>query len=441
MTANDREAAASARLGKTLGDKWTLESLLGVGAMAAVYAGRHRNGARAAIKVLHPHIARSKDLRDRFLREGYAANKVEHPGVAKVLDDEVVASGPDEGTAYLVMELLEGQSLEDRLLDGPPISQGAVMELARAVLDVLDAAHKHGVVHRDLKPENLFLSIGEAGVGKVKVLDFGLARISDDAVRTLSGQAMGTPSYMPPEQAAGRVHEIDGRADLFALAATCFRALTGRTVHPGQSVAEIVLTMAREKAPKIRTVAPGVSAGVARVIDRALEYRREDRYADAAAMRVDVDAALVALSKGEADSIIRAADILEVEDKTLTPSLPVFENDESLHPAGVPRPRWALRIGVVALVIGAGITWAYFRSKPKPPEPIAALAVVPPAPPDTTVQDASMQAAPIEMPDPPAINDAGGADASHPSYVSPRQVRLRNPPTRPPPKPKKKTKH
>ncbi len=413
--------------------------------------------------MLHPHIARSKDLRDRFLREGYAANKVEHPGVAKVLDDEVIASGPDEGTAYLVMELLEGQSLEDRLLDGPPVSQGAVMELARAVLGVLEAAHKHGVIHRDLKPENIFLSIGETGVGKVKVLDFGLARISDDAVRTLSGQAMGTPSYMPPEQASGRVHEIDGRADLFSLAATCFRALTGRTVHPGQSAAEIVITMASKQAPKIRTIAPDVSEGVARVIDRALEYKREDRYADAAAMKVDVEAALVAMTKGVADSIIRAADILEVlDDKTLNneqpvplagvaegarggPALPVSENDESLHPAGVPRPSWALRIGLVALAIGIGGAWAVFRSKPKPPEPptataVAAVPSAPAAPADTNMQDASMQTASIEMPDIPAVADAGAVTAARPPFVSPKQVRLRPPAHSTPkakPKPKK----
>ena len=98
-----------------LDDKWTLERLIGVGGMAAVYAATHRNGARAAVKVLHTDLSRHKEVRERFLREGYAANRVEHPGAVKVLDDDVVVSGPESGTAYIVMELLEGESLQDRI--------------------------------------------------------------------------------------------------------------------------------------------------------------------------------------------------------------------------------------------------------------------------------------------------------------------------------------
>src|SRR3990172_8783751 len=115
----ETDARAYARVGATLNDKWTLERLLGIGGMAAVYAGKHRNGARAAGKVLHPDISKIQEARERFIREGYAANSVEHPGVVKVLDDDVVSGGDDDGTAYLVMELLEGESLEDRIERGP----------------------------------------------------------------------------------------------------------------------------------------------------------------------------------------------------------------------------------------------------------------------------------------------------------------------------------
>src|ERR1700733_1510658 len=104
----DAERRARERVGSALNEKWTLESLLGVGGMAAVYAGKHRNGARAAVKVLHPELARIPEVRERFLREGYAANRVEHRGAVSVLDDDVVQGGLDEETAYLVMELLEG---------------------------------------------------------------------------------------------------------------------------------------------------------------------------------------------------------------------------------------------------------------------------------------------------------------------------------------------
>jgi serine/threonine-protein kinase len=128
----------------------------------------------------------------------------------------------------------------------------------------------------------------------VKILDFGLARVGEGGVKTVHGMAIGTPSYMPPEQADGRADEIDGRTDLFALGATCFRMLAGRTVHPGNNALEIVMLMAKEAAPKIRTVAPHVTPATALVIDRALEFKRDDRWPDAAAMLAAVDAAIVA---------------------------------------------------------------------------------------------------------------------------------------------------
>jgi len=284
-----------------LNDKWTLERLIGVGGMAAVYAARHRNGAKAAVKVLHPDLSRHKEVRERFLREGYAANRVEHPGAVKVMDDDVVAAGPDAGTAYLVMELLEGESLQDRLERGASIGEREFLAIAEMVLDVLDAAHSRGVVHRDLKPENLFLVL-DAGSGqeRVKVLDFGLARLLDGQAITTYGLALGTPSFMSPEQAAGRIDEIDGRTDLFALAATGFRLRTGRRIHEGANAIELVRKMANFAAPKIQTMAPDVSSPFARVIDRALEFKREDRYGSAAEMRADVRRAL-----GQLDGLAR----------------------------------------------------------------------------------------------------------------------------------------
>ncbi len=297
---------AQERVGTVLNDKWTLERVLGVGGMAAVYAARHRNGARAAVKVLHADLSRHADVRERFLREGYAANKVEHPGVVKVLDDDVIAAGPDSGTAYLVMELLEGESMQDRLERDPPMGEREFLAIAERVLEVLEAAHSRGVVHRDLKPENLFLlgtkhegaAAEDVGTIRVKVLDFGLARLLEGQTITTYGLALGTPSFMSPEQASGRVDEIDGRTDLFALAATGFRLRTGRRIQEGANPVELVTKMANLPAPRIRTLAPSVSAPFARVIDRALEFRREDRYESAAAMLQDVRKAIMELDAG-----------------------------------------------------------------------------------------------------------------------------------------------
>jgi serine/threonine protein kinase len=292
------DAVAVARVGTVLNDRWALEKLLGVGGMGAVYAARHtRNGARAAVKILHPELSRLAEVRDRFLQEGRAANIVQHPGVVKVNDDDQIKIGPDAGTTYLVMDLLEGDSLEDRLERGPPVDERELLGILDAVLDVLAAAHAKGVVHRDLKPENLFLAKNPAGGEGTRwmVLDFGLARLLDTQVITRNGIAVGTPAYMSPEQAAGRREEIDGRTDVFALAATSFRVLTGRRIHEGGSPVETVLKMASVPAPKIRDVAPQVSVPLARVIDRALAFRREDRFPDAAAMRAEVGRAIALL--------------------------------------------------------------------------------------------------------------------------------------------------
>jgi serine/threonine-protein kinase len=293
----DDDRRAEERVGSVLNDKWTLERLLGIGGMAAVYAARHRNGARAAVKLMHPALSRHPEVRERFRREGYAANRVDHPNVVKVLDDDVVAAGPDTGTAYLVMELLEGHSLQDRLEDGPPLAERDFLAIAGEVLEVLAVAHARGVVHRDLKPENLFLlrdSIGDGAPGpfRVKVLDFGLARLLDGQAITTYGLALGTPSFMSPEQAAGRLDEIDGRTDLFSLAATGFRLRSGRRIHEGANAVELVRKMATMAAPRLKTVAPEASASYARVIDRALEFRREDRYENAAAMLEDTRRAI-----------------------------------------------------------------------------------------------------------------------------------------------------
>ena len=290
---------AQQRVGAVLDEKWTLEHLLGSGGMGAVYSARHRNGARAAVKLLHPELARIAEVRERFLREGYAANRVAHRGVVQVLDDDIVKSGPDEGSAYLVMELLEGESLQERAARSPKLGERELLEVMDAVLDVLTAAHQHGVVHRDLKPENIFLANDPEREGvRVKVLDFGLARIAEATAVTSAGIAVGTPSFMSPEQAAGRSEDIDGRTDIFALGATMFRIVTGRRIHESENMVQLVTLMASVPAARLRSIVPDVSESFARVIDRALAFDRADRYPDAAAMRADVHAALEVAARG-----------------------------------------------------------------------------------------------------------------------------------------------
>ncbi len=163
---------ARQRIGQTLRNRWRLDVLLGVGGMAAVYAATHRNGTRVAIKMLHTELSASQDIRSRFMREGYAANAVGHDGAVKVLDDDTA----EDGSLYLVTELLDGETLEDRRVrGGGQLSEDDVLSVADQLLDVLVAAHAKGVIHRDIKPANIFLSRS----GQLKVLDFGIARLRE----------------------------------------------------------------------------------------------------------------------------------------------------------------------------------------------------------------------------------------------------------------------
>ncbi len=360
------DSLATERVGSVLNDKWTLERLLGVGGMAAVYAGRHRNGAVAAIKALHADLSRNKEVRERFRREGYAANKVAHAGVVKVLDDDVVVGGAYEGTAYLVMELLEGESLQDRLERGERMDERAFLEIADCVLEVLQAAHERAVVHRDIKPENLFLVRDPVAAGaRVKVLDFGLARLLDGQAITTYGLALGTPSFMSPEQAAGRLDEIDGRTDLFALAATGFRIRTGKRIHEADGPVEMVMAMSKLPAPRIRTVTGDVSEPFARVIDRGLEFDRENRYESAAAMRADVRRALAELeprlqpSKPSPPPPVPPASTreqtMELSDRDIVKP---YGLDESIR---IPKTRSALPW--IALLFVAGLAFGAWRTR------------------------------------------------------------------------------
>jgi eukaryotic-like serine/threonine-protein kinase len=279
----DVEEASARRVGTTLKGKWVLEQLIGVGGMASVYAGRHKIGRLEAIKILHAGVAASPQLRARFEQEAHAVNSFRHPGVVEVRDIDTA----DDGSPYLVMELLDGESLGARMRRDPPLALADVLRIASETLDVLAAAHARAIVHRDIKPDNLFITTS----GAIKVLDFGIARVrSSDAkaMLTKQGVTLGTMAYMPPEQARGE--EIDGRADLFAVGATMFRVLAKRLVHDAASEAERVMKVLGEPAPSLATVAPSVPADVVLVVDRALAYDRNHRYPDAATMKADVDA-------------------------------------------------------------------------------------------------------------------------------------------------------
>jgi eukaryotic-like serine/threonine-protein kinase len=284
MDANDPlTMSCKARVGRVLNGKWRLDHLIGVGGMAAVYAATHRNGARAAIKLLHGELTLHSEAKERFLREAYIANKVQHPGTVKALDDDVT----EQGEPYLVMELLQGEAVDGRARTmGGRLPVAEVLWIAERTLSVLELAHAAGVVHRDLKPENLFLTES----GELKVLDFGIARLreANQTKKTQTGMMMGTPEFMSPEQAMARWNIVDGRTDLWAVGAIMFSLIAGRSVHEGSTVNEILIRAATQPASSLARVVPSAPLSLVKLVDRALAFDQKQRFPDAAMMRAHV---------------------------------------------------------------------------------------------------------------------------------------------------------
>jgi serine/threonine-protein kinase len=281
MSDEDGLREATERLGTILGGKYYLDDVLGVGGMAAVYAATHRNRKRFAVKVLHTELSARRDIRARFLREGYVANSVNHPGVVAVLDDDVDA----DGSAFLVMELLDGVTVDalGKGLGGRyPIREA--LAVTHQLLDVLTVAHESAVIHRDIKPANLFVSMQ----GTVKVLDFGIARLRDAAAgvqSTRAGAILGTPSFMAPEQALAEGDEIDPRTDVWSAGATLFNMISGQFVHEGDNSRQLMIRAATAPARSLADVVPDAPAAVVEVVAKALAFEKSARWDSAAAMR------------------------------------------------------------------------------------------------------------------------------------------------------------
>ncbi|MGO8997589.1 MAG: protein kinase domain-containing protein [Polyangiaceae bacterium] len=280
MPDDDVKKLAESRLGHVLKGKYRLDRVLGIGGMAVVYAATHRNKKRVAIKMLHPELSIRENIRTRFLREGYVANTVDHPGAVAVHDDDVA----EDGSAFVVMEYLDGAPVDQvATRHEGRVPLGLVLSIGDALLDVLSAAHAKGVIHRDIKPANLFLTTD----GRLEVLDFGIARLHDETGTgaTQTGAMLGTPAYMAPEQARAESSKVDGQTDLWAAGATLFVLLTGQLVHEGENASQLLIAAGTRPARKIRSLAPEVPEAIAEVIDKALAFQKAERWSSAKEMR------------------------------------------------------------------------------------------------------------------------------------------------------------
>jgi tetratricopeptide (TPR) repeat protein/predicted Ser/Thr protein kinase len=310
---------------------------LGAGGMGVVYEAEDtRLGRHVALKFLPEHLSLTADMVERFEREARIASSLNHPNICTIYD-----VGSHEGRRYIVMELVDGESLRGRV-HGQPLPLDTILDLGSQLADALDAAHKKGIVHRDIKPANVFITRR----GQAKLLDFGIAKLggdshavppADDATRaggdvlTTPGVAVGSVNYMSPEQARGE--EIDGRSDLFSLGLVLYEMATGRQAFGGQTTAVVFDAILNRQPADPRTMNFALPEDVTRVIMRALEKDRKMRYQTAADM-------LAELGRVRRDSTATATAAGATRTATRT-----FSVSATL------RPRWLVYGGVAALVL------------------------------------------------------------------------------------------
>lgn len=415
-------------LGLVVDDRYRLDAVVGRGGMGLVFRAMHLVLRReVAVKILHPSLAASHDVRSRFEREALAVGKVDHPNCVATFDVGRLA----DGSLYLAMELLEGRQLGEVLAHEGRLAPKRALHILRHILRGLSGIHNAGLVHRDIKPDNIFLTRQGEDVDFAKILDFGIAKpivgeLVDDGVRlTQAGMAFGTPIYMSPEQALG--NKLDGRADLYAAAVIGYEMLAGQLPFYSDDRLEVMSMHVAKPVPEMRTRMPPdgdtVPPTVERLIAKGLTKKPEERYASAedfiAAIEEVLGAMEVEVAKVHhrtlADAQPTEVDISPIDhnpSRTLDDlllqlpgsapvqlqPLPVEELGESVpRPRAMPRAqaRWILYVATLAGAIVFGVAAAVVTTRS---EPVAHL----PAPAPTPEAVPPQVAVPSEPPTPAA---------------------------------------
>jgi eukaryotic-like serine/threonine-protein kinase len=361
------EAAAGVAEGQILAGKYRVERVLGVGGMGVVIAARHVElDEKVAIKFLLPTMLADTNAVVRFSREAKAAVRIKSEHVARVFD----VGRLENGAPYMVMEFLEGNDLAAWLArSGPlPVAQ-AVDFVLQACIGVADA-HALGIVHRDLKPANLFCVRRSDGRPSIKVLDFGISKMTDAAGSGMSfthtSAMMGSPLYMSPAQFRSSKN-VDARTDIWALGAILFELVTGEPPFRAETVPELAIKIATEPPPRADSLRPNVPRGLATVVAQCLEREPERRHRDVAALAL----ALAPFAASEAQPLaLRVAGILGQSAQSGIPSAPTPEVSHAeartasplqyTSPEAPNRSRLALTIALLGGLIvagGAGISW------------------------------------------------------------------------------------
>lgn len=264
-------------VGQTVGN-YKITAKLGEGGMGVVYLAEHPViGKKVAIKAIHPELSKNPEVISRFMTEAKSVNQIGNEHIVDISD----FGNTDDGEFFFVMEFLQGEALSDRISREHRFAPARALKIAAQVADALAASHEHGIIHRDLKPENVYLITRGSNPDFVKVLDFGLAKLTqgDQKVthKTRTGSVMGTPYYMSPEQCEGRA-DVDHRSDVYALGVILFEMLTGKVPFGGEGYGEIIVKHITQAPPSLCAINPTLEDKHEQVVLRALAKNRGDRY-------------------------------------------------------------------------------------------------------------------------------------------------------------------
>jgi serine/threonine-protein kinase len=358
-------------------------ALLGEGGMGAVYLAEHPGiGRRVAVKVLHRNYTRDEQLLARFLNEARAANAIRHPNIIEILDSGVLA----DGTPFLVMELLEGESLGVRLRRDGALPVASALDFAYQTASALGAAHKKGIVHRDLKPDNLYVipDPHEGGRERIKVLDFGIAKLqqgmSSDSVKTRTGTLMGTPVYMSPEQCRG-TKAIDHRSDIYSLGVILYEMLVGHPPFVSEGFGELVNMHLNVPPKSARALRAEIPLAVDALVLKMLAKNPDDRYADMAELQTAL--------KASGGFAVRSSPDLTTRPPAAQQGITAKIGETTTFTTGVgeqvevtqQRKRGGVKIAVAGVIVAAGVAGWYVFAGPgsgdKPSPPVATNTIVP----------------------------------------------------------------